>query len=666
MNRSNARWSAWTRFSISRTVYVFRVAMWCACLLFALRSPYEFLAVAAAVTILGGGMIFAQWKGYKTVNRYSLLAEMGALTVAIRISGGIESHDFLLYGGLAILLTVYSSFRWSLVGVLTMIGLYGWATGFVWNSDGFWFRIVMLGLFVLGAAAVGTSYVRRERRVREVHRRLELLEGLRLIQEGLLKEAPIEVILDALVGQSVSMLGAEAGYIAVPDPSGRLRVTAAAAGPETDRLLRWEVGAVVAHRRIATTGERLVLTGEDAVREEMPEAQEWGWRALAVAPIKDGRQMMGVLGLGFRDAALVAGDDIRLIDSLAALAAGQMRYDAQRAAARKRGRLLTTLEHVGKLVNSNLRMETLLPVLHQTVAEELQTDGFFVLLTVADDPRKGYMAYLYDDGVGYDPTIVPLKPNSPTMQVLTTGEAQIWVGNPDDASTIGSERSVQGMMMAPLSRESRVIGVISTQSYRAAFDADHLEFLSAVANQAAIAIENAQLYQHAEEVAMTDNMTGLGNARRLEAVGDDVVRQARERSLPLSVLLIDSDSLKAVNDKYGHRAGDAHLQHLARTIRQCVRAGDHAFRYAGDEFVVVLVDTPAQQAVKVAERIRTGVADGFEWEGRHISGISISVGVTELSPDDQGDTSMETLFSRADALMYEAKMGGKNRVTVGA
>jgi diguanylate cyclase (GGDEF)-like protein len=286
------------------------------------------------------------------------------------------------------------------------------------------------------------------------------------------------------------------------------------------------------------------------------------------------------------------------------------------------------------------------------------------LLTIPGSPNQGYMAYLYDEGRAYDPITVTLNENSPTSEVLRTGEPRLWVGEPVGASTIGSDRPVQGMLVAPLNREGRVIGAISAQSYRAPYDRDHLDFLSAVANQAAIAIHNAQLYQRAEEVAMTDHLTGLGNSRRFNLVGDELLQRAKDEQRALAVILIDSDSLKAVNDSHGHAAGDAHLQHLARTILDNIRSGDQAFRYAGDEFVVVLPDARLEAAYKVAERIRLAVAAGFTWQGKWLRDISVSVGVAELTADDPPDITMEDLFSRADAAMYRAKMAGKNRVAM--
>jgi diguanylate cyclase (GGDEF)-like protein len=664
MDHSRTRMT-WPRMEMNRTVFLFRTAVWMACVAFSTGNRMEEPVIITAAILLGGGALVAQRVGYGRVNRVSFFAEVLLVTLAVRLTGGLRTDTYLLYGGLAVLTTVYGALRWSVFGVLGMAALYGWATGFPLTNSEFWYRVLMISIFILAAGALGEAYVRREKQSRDTYRRLDQLESLRAIQEGLLKEEPLEVLLETLLSEAVSMLQVDGGFIGTLDASGRLRMTALAGMPESFRLFAWDPVTSEPIASVWRSGRLMTFSEEDLTTLQAREPLEVGFRSLLTCPLFDGAQLIGVMGLGAKQPMHYQADEVAVVETLGTLAAGQIRYDRERTAARKRGRLLGTLDRVGKLVNSSLRMQNLLPVLHQTVAEELSTDSFFVLLTIPGQPEQGYMAYLYDEGRSYEPTVVDLSPDSPTVQVMKSGESRLWVGMPQGSQTIGSDRPVVGMLVAPLSREGRVIGALSAQSYTAPYDQDHLEFLSAVANQAAIAIENAQLYQRAEEVAMTDHLTGLGNARRFSVMGDQVLRKSVDEGRPLSVILIDSDSLKAVNDRLGHAAGDAHLQHLAQTIRSSIRSGDYAFRYAGDEFVVVLPDTSVESAAIVAERIRRAVADGFLWQGERLDNISVSVGVTELRAQDIPDITMEQLFSRADAAMYQAKVGGRNRVAVG-
>ena len=122
--------------------------------------------------------------------------------------------------------------------------------------------------------------------------------------------------------------------------------------------------------------------------------------------------------------------------------------------------------------------------------------------------------------------------------------------------------------------------------------------------------------------------------------------------------MIDSDSLKQINDHYGHTAGDAHLNMLSRAIQRNVRDNDTPCRYAGDEFVIILPGSHVEEAVAVGERIRQEMDQRFAWRDAGMIGVTISVGAAELKP---GMTA-EELFSAADRAMYAAKQGGKNQV----
>jgi diguanylate cyclase (GGDEF)-like protein len=191
------------------------------------------------------------------------------------------------------------------------------------------------------------------------------------------------------------------------------------------------------------------------------------------------------------------------------------------------------------------------------------------------------------------------------------------------------------------------------------YDPDHLEFLSAIASQASIAIRNAQMYQQTQEIALTDYLTGLGNSRRFNMVLQSAIEMTTEKRQPLSLLLIDSDSLKAINDQFGHRAGDLHLQRVAQAIRECIREDDLAFRYAGDEFVVILPKSSIQEAVQVGDRIRQEIeAHRFQWSDTVLLTSTISVGAASF----RSGMTADMLFQAADRAMYLAKQSGKNQV----
>lgn len=162
----------------------------------------------------------------------------------------------------------------------------------------------------------------------------------------------------------------------------------------------------------------------------------------------------------------------------------------------------------------------------------------------------------------------------------------------------------------------------------------------------------------AKLLAETDELTGLLNIRGFAIAANRLFAQALRHDRASSVLMIDSDNLKNVNDAYGHDAGNHLLRHLARAIQAELRFTDVAARYGGDEFIVLLPETPAKGAMEVAERIRTRVAETpLELDHRRIVS-SISIGIA-CYPED-GRT-LDSLAAHADRALYAAKQDGRNR-----
>jgi diguanylate cyclase (GGDEF)-like protein len=163
----------------------------------------------------------------------------------------------------------------------------------------------------------------------------------------------------------------------------------------------------------------------------------------------------------------------------------------------------------------------------------------------------------------------------------------------------------------------------------------------------------------AKLLSETDELTGLLNMRGFSIAANRLFGQALRYNRPATILMIDSDNLKAVNDNYGHDAGNRLLRQLTRTIQAELRYTDVLARYGGDEFIVLLPETPPKGAVEVAERIRDAVIGApLEVNEKRVV-CSVSIGLAS-HPDD-GNT-MDSIVARADRAMYKAKQQGRNRV----
>jgi two-component system, cell cycle response regulator len=166
--------------------------------------------------------------------------------------------------------------------------------------------------------------------------------------------------------------------------------------------------------------------------------------------------------------------------------------------------------------------------------------------------------------------------------------------------------------------------------------------------------------QFSIEMAITDPLTGLYNRRYMESHLGSLLQQAAARKKPLTVLVLDIDYFKAINDSYGHDAGDEVLREFATRIRKSIRGIDLACRYGGEEFVVVMPETDLAVATMVAERLRRRIATEpfpVQQSARSIE-VTISVGLSALGPNDDA----ADILKRADRALYRAKRDGRNRV----
>ncbi|MBC7843490.1 MAG: GGDEF domain-containing protein [Gemmatimonadaceae bacterium] len=174
-----------------------------------------------------------------------------------------------------------------------------------------------------------------------------------------------------------------------------------------------------------------------------------------------------------------------------------------------------------------------------------------------------------------------------------------------------------------------------------------------------LALELHAAHAALAETAHRDALTGLFNRRHfMEEFERELTRAARTLH-PLTLLLIDADHFKRINDEHGHAAGDEVLKHLAHTIADAMRPYDRLARYGGEEFVAVLPGATLAEACQIAERVRSAVAERLmPLQDGTVLRVTVSVGVSERYPDDQRGTAM---FDRADSSLYRAKGAGRNR-----
>ncbi|MGO8674169.1 MAG: diguanylate cyclase [Capsulimonadaceae bacterium] len=224
------------------------------------------------------------------------------------------------------------------------------------------------------------------------------------------------------------------------------------------------------------------------------------------------------------------------------------------------------------------------------------------------------------------------------------------------------QRRFHAALVMPMVSAGETVGV-------ALFERDALHSYSsrdvarvqALASQAAATIANVRMHQDVYTQAVTDALTGLANRRHVQTVLADECRRTQRYSRSLSVVMLDVDGFKAYNDTFGHPQGDVLLRQMADLLRESVRTVDTIGRYGGEEFIIVMPETPKADAFRTAERIRLAVAQaafpGAPGKDEFLS-KTISLGIATY-PDDTDD--MQTLVSMADQALYRAKRQGRNR-----
>jgi diguanylate cyclase (GGDEF)-like protein/PAS domain S-box-containing protein len=221
---------------------------------------------------------------------------------------------------------------------------------------------------------------------------------------------------------------------------------------------------------------------------------------------------------------------------------------------------------------------------------------------------------------------------------------------------------VQSFAALSIMAKEKILGVMGIGSYgHREFPDWEVRMLGTIANQIGMAIENVQLYEHALELAFTDGLTGLYNRRYLMDQIEREFMRAQRSKAPLSLVMVDLDGLKGVNDRFGHHVGDSFLREVARIVKVNTRASDVAARWGGDEFMLLAPGTGSKSASKIAERIRAQVERcTMKLEGGEV-GITISAGIVSYPAHA---SVVSALVKKADEAMYSAKKDGKNRSSV--
>ena len=387
--------------------------------------------------------------------------------------------------------------------------------------------------------------------------------------------------------------------------------------------------AVFGHRRHRELRDAAGAPLDALVRR----VDEIGRGDLAARPVGPGPEELRRLAIGLEATA-------------AELARARQETDVHARQLAERGRRQAEVLTFAREIAGNLSLRYVLRgvCIHASAV----ADGARVIVWLLDETRTMLEAHADSEG----PDLRPIG-----LDAVVVGQ-----GSVGRAGQYGRAEAEGSVLAIPMVVGAQVIGVIELCAAPVAEGStDAVAVLETMAIHAASAIEGARLHQQTSDMAMSDALTGLSNRRRFDEDLRVECASSARHDRPVSVLMVDVDHFKSYNDTFGHQAGDRALQAVGRLLGGSLRAGDGAYRYGGEEFTLILREAPAEDAAATAERLRAAVEHHFSGPDEPRT-VTISVGVATAG----ASASPEALVAEADAALYEAKRGGRNRVRTSA
>ena len=438
---------------------------------------------------------------------------------------------------------------------------------------------------------------------------------------------------------------------------------------ETPERLRIGLGqgitGWVAHQAVA---QNLPDAARDPRAMTIPGTEDDLDESMLLAPMCYEDQVLGVLVLSKLGLHQFTDDDLRLLEIYASFAAQAManadateRLRAQSATLERQLRSQRALLQITESILTTLDPRAIVEQITDRLGSLVRSDNVSI---ERFDREAGRLELLTERGVRPAGRAGTASSRGDTLAawVIEHGDAQLSprpAGGQEPAGAPGPEAGAGSLIVAPLRGRDGVTGVLILERHDAAdsFTDEEFELVKLFAAQVSIALQNAEVHHAVEIRAQTDDLTGLLN----QGTFQEWLRRSVLDGGPFSLIMLDLDEFKAVNDQMGHTAGDEMLRRLARAIVGAGRESDRVFRYGGDEFTLLLPGTDAAGACRVAKRIRAALGAVRLRSGRRTAGLTMtaSVGIATFPAD--GTTAPAVLIA-ADRACYVAKRGGGNRV----